>query len=88
VAVITAEGTNAVVAVKAATYASNIADAYREMGVYAPARVVDPPAFFPTRARRRYRSAGQDDSGVALRWSFMEITPNSFRWFGERSFDE
>jgi hypothetical protein len=31
---------------------------------------------------------GKTASGVALRWSFTEITPNSFRWLGERSFDE
>jgi len=30
---------------------------------------------------------GKTDTGVALRWSFTEITPNSFRWLGERSFD-
>ena len=30
---------------------------------------------------------GKDDDGNAVRWSFSEITPNSFRWRGERSFD-
>ena len=30
---------------------------------------------------------GQDDSGAAVRWSFTDITPNSFRWLGERSGD-
>ena len=30
---------------------------------------------------------GQDDTGAAVRWSFTDITPNSFRWLGERSGD-
>jgi len=30
---------------------------------------------------------GKDDSGTAVRWSFTEITPDSFRWLGERSPD-
>lgn len=30
---------------------------------------------------------GAADNGVPLRWSFTEITPNSFRWRGERSLD-
>jgi len=30
---------------------------------------------------------GQDDEGNPVRWSFTEITPNSFRWLGERSPD-
>ena len=30
---------------------------------------------------------GTDDAGAAVRWSFSEITPNSFRWRGERSPD-
>jgi hypothetical protein len=31
---------------------------------------------------------GKNDSGVMLRWSFTEITPDSFRWLGERSHDD
>src|SRR5882757_6334648 len=30
---------------------------------------------------------GKDDAGAAVRWSFTDITPNSFRWRGERSPD-
>lgn len=30
---------------------------------------------------------GKADSGATLRWSFTDITPNSFRWLGERSPD-
>jgi hypothetical protein len=30
---------------------------------------------------------GQDDSGAAVRWSFTDITPNSFHWLGEHSGD-
>ena len=30
---------------------------------------------------------GTDDAGAAVRWSFTEITPNSFHWLGERSPD-
>jgi hypothetical protein len=28
---------------------------------------------------------GKDDTGAAIRWSFKEITSDSFRWLGERS---
>jgi hypothetical protein len=31
---------------------------------------------------------GKNDAGEAVRWSFTEITPDSFRWIGERSRDE
>ena len=31
---------------------------------------------------------GKNDSGVMLRWSFTEMTANSFRWLGERSPDD
>jgi hypothetical protein len=30
---------------------------------------------------------GEDDTGAAVRWRFTEITPDSFRWLGERSRD-
>ncbi len=30
---------------------------------------------------------GTDDAGNPVRWSFVDITPNSFRWRGERSLD-
>jgi hypothetical protein len=30
---------------------------------------------------------GTDEAGTPVRWSFTEITPNSFRWLGERSPD-
>ena len=30
---------------------------------------------------------GRSDSGAAMRWSFTEISPDSFRWLGERSLD-
>src|SRR5215470_6417731 len=31
---------------------------------------------------------GKNDAGVTLRWSFTDITPESFRWLGERSLDD
>ena len=30
---------------------------------------------------------GEDETGAPVRWSFTEITPNSFRWLAERSPD-
>jgi len=30
---------------------------------------------------------GKNDAGAVLRWSFTDITPDSFRWRGERSPD-
>ncbi len=30
---------------------------------------------------------GQGDAGVPVRWRFVEIAPDSFRWLGERSID-
>lgn len=30
---------------------------------------------------------GKDKNGQAIRWSFVDITPGSFRWLGERSAD-
>jgi hypothetical protein len=31
---------------------------------------------------------GKNDSGEAVRWSFTNITPDSFRWIGEHSRDD
>jgi len=31
---------------------------------------------------------GRNDSGHALRWTFTDITPDSFTWIGERSLDD
>jgi hypothetical protein len=30
---------------------------------------------------------GTDATGIPTRWMFTDITSNSFRWFGERSYD-
>lgn len=30
---------------------------------------------------------GKNDTGLAVRWSFNDITPRAFRWLGECSFD-
>jgi hypothetical protein len=30
---------------------------------------------------------GKDDASAGVRWSFTAVTPNSFRWLGERSAD-
>jgi len=30
---------------------------------------------------------GTDDAGTPVRWSFVDISPDSFRWLGERSPD-
>jgi hypothetical protein len=30
---------------------------------------------------------GQSDKGVPVRWSFVDVTPDSFRWLGECSID-
>jgi hypothetical protein len=30
---------------------------------------------------------GTDEAGTPVRWSFTEITPDSFHWLGERSPD-
>jgi hypothetical protein len=52
----------------------------------------NPVAQFYTRQIGRARGAdivqeGKLDSGAILRWSFTEITPNSFHWLGEQSRD-
>jgi len=31
---------------------------------------------------------GRNDAGEATRWSFVDITPDSFRWLGERALDD
>ena len=31
---------------------------------------------------------GKTDAGDAIRWRFTDITPDSFRWLGERSLDD
>jgi len=52
----------------------------------------DPLKQFYTRQIGRARGRdivqeGKDDTGADVRWSFTEITPDSFRWLGERSRD-
>jgi hypothetical protein len=52
----------------------------------------DPVRQYYTRQLGRARGKdivqeGKNDAGIAVRWSFIEITPNSFRWLGERSPD-
>jgi len=52
----------------------------------------DPVRQYYTRQIGRARGAdivqlGKTDAGVPVRWSFTDITPNSFRWLGERSLD-
>ncbi len=52
----------------------------------------DPLRQFYTRQIGRARSRdivqeGSDATGTPTRWTFTDITPNSFRWLGERSED-
>ena len=52
----------------------------------------DPVKQYYTRQIGRVRGKdivqeGKNDAGAAVRWSFIEITSNSFRWLGERSPD-
>jgi hypothetical protein len=53
----------------------------------------DPLHQFYTRQIGRARGkdivqVGENDSGEAVRWSFTEITPDTFCWTGERSRDD
>lgn len=53
----------------------------------------DPVRQFYTRQIGRARGndivqEGRNDAGAAVRWSFTETTPDSFRWLGERSPDD
>jgi hypothetical protein len=52
----------------------------------------DPLKQYYTRQLGRARGAdivqeGQTDKGMPVRWSFLERTPDSFRWLGEYSLD-
>jgi hypothetical protein len=52
----------------------------------------DPVRQYYSRQIGRARGAdivqvGKTDTGVPTRWSFTDITPDSFRWLGERSLD-
>ncbi|WP_439576749.1 hypothetical protein [Elioraea sp.] len=52
----------------------------------------DPLKQYYTRQTGRARDGGivqtgWTDAGEAVRWSFTEMTPDSFRWLGERSRD-
>jgi len=52
----------------------------------------DPLLQYYTRQIARARGSdivqeGTNDAGEAVRWSFIEIAPDSFRWLGERSRD-
>ena len=52
----------------------------------------DPLKQYYTRQIGRARGAdivqeGQTDKGMPVRWSFVERTPDSFRWLGEYSLD-
>jgi hypothetical protein len=52
----------------------------------------DPMRQYYTRQIGRAQGAdivqvGKTETGAVLRWSFTEITPDSFRWLGERSLD-
>jgi catechol 2,3-dioxygenase-like lactoylglutathione lyase family enzyme len=53
---------------------------------------IDPVKQFYTRQIGRARGSdivqeGKDDTGAMVRWSFTDITPDSFHWLGERSQD-
>ena len=53
----------------------------------------DPLKQYYTRQIGRARGSdivqeGRADGGAAVRWSFTDITPNSFRWLGERSLND
>ena len=53
----------------------------------------DPQRQYYTRQIGRAQGAdivqvGRTDTGEKVRWSFTDITANSFRWLGERSLDD